>query len=297
MKLTVLVENQNNDDMHLAGEHGLSIFIEYGRHRILLDAGTTGLFAQNALRLHKDLASVDMAVLSHAHYDHSGGFEQFFDINKKAKLYLQASCRENCWRIPGRLRLGRLPEPDGLTEDQLKYIGLPHGFTRIWENRLCPVAGDASLADGIWLIAHHTEKLWETGQAAGMCRREKGGFVYDDFDHEQTLVLEGRRGLILLNSCCHSGPETVIREITGCPRFAGKNVFALIGGFHLKDVTMDGQGSERLDRVGRQLLHTGVPYFYTGHCTGEAAFARLKTHLGSRLCPLKTGDCLQFEDP
>ena len=74
MKLTVLMENSAAGPVACA--HGLSLFVEAAGHRILFDAGPDGaLLVRNAEALGVDLASADLAVLSHGHYDHSGGME------------------------------------------------------------------------------------------------------------------------------------------------------------------------------------------------------------------------------
>ena len=88
MKITVLIENSS--DCELAKEHGLSLLIETSDKKILLDAGCSELFANNADKLKIDLSDVDFAVLSHGHYDHSGGFDVFFERNKNAVLYARA---------------------------------------------------------------------------------------------------------------------------------------------------------------------------------------------------------------
>lgn len=120
MKATVLIDNIG--DGELTGEWGLSFYIEYRDKKILLDAGGAScLFAENAQKLGLSLEDVDFAVLSHAHYDHADGMTAFFEKNHKAKLYLQESCGENCWRVK---------------EDHMKYIGIrpgtgrPHGRDR-----------------------------------------------------------------------------------------------------------------------------------------------------------------------
>ena len=79
MKATVLVDNIGNENT--AGEWGLSFFIEYGGRKVLLDAGASGLFAENAHKLGISLAETDYAVLSHAHYDHADGMAEFFGQN------------------------------------------------------------------------------------------------------------------------------------------------------------------------------------------------------------------------
>ena len=95
MKMVVLVENSSR--CRLCAEHGLSVYIEYEGKTYLLDTGATALFAENAKELGIDLSKVDTAFLSHAHYDHSGGFEEFFKENDKAAVYMQETSAENCF--------------------------------------------------------------------------------------------------------------------------------------------------------------------------------------------------------
>ena len=97
MKITVLVENSTS--CRLYGEHGLSVYIEYDGKKYLLDTGASTLFAKNAKELGISLADIDTAFLSHAHYDHSGGFEAFFKENDKAEVYMQDTSAENCYFI------------------------------------------------------------------------------------------------------------------------------------------------------------------------------------------------------
>ena len=97
MRITVLTDNIGNNG--LEGEWGLSFYIEYHGRKLLLDAGQSGVFAENAEKLGLSLADVDFAVLSHAHYDHADGMSVFLDRNSRAKLWLQESCRANCYRV------------------------------------------------------------------------------------------------------------------------------------------------------------------------------------------------------
>ena len=87
MKITVLLENTTaRADMKT--EHGLSLYIETEKHKILFDMGQTEIFAENAKKLGIDLSQVDVAVLSHGHYDHGGGLAKFLDINNRATVYI-----------------------------------------------------------------------------------------------------------------------------------------------------------------------------------------------------------------
>ena len=133
MKATVLLDNIGTEE--LAGDWGLSFYIEYAGKKILLDAGGEScLFAENGRKLGLSLADVDCAVLSHAHYDHADGMTEFFEENRTAKLFLQASCGENCWRVK---------------EDHMKYIGIRTGMLEEYRDRLCRVQGDMELLPGV----------------------------------------------------------------------------------------------------------------------------------------------------
>ena len=105
MKLTVLVENTCTRP-GLAGEHGLSLYLETRGHRVLFDAGTTDLFEQNARALGVALEQVDLAILSHGHRDHGGGMVRFMELNRKA-------------RLPPQIRQPVSPLPRGRASSQL----------------------------------------------------------------------------------------------------------------------------------------------------------------------------------
>ncbi len=73
MKVIVLIENTSK--CSLCAEHGLSVYIEYNGMKYLLDTGASDTFSGNAHQLGIDLSDIDIAFLSHAHYDHAGRFE------------------------------------------------------------------------------------------------------------------------------------------------------------------------------------------------------------------------------
>ena len=83
----MLTENTCNRP-ELEAEHGLSLLIEAAGMRILFDTGASPLFASNATQMGLDLATVDMAILSHGHYDHGGGLEHFLNINMHAPVWV-----------------------------------------------------------------------------------------------------------------------------------------------------------------------------------------------------------------
>lgn len=273
MKVITLIENHSENE--LACEHGLSFYIEYKGDDYLLDAGQSGLFMANAETLGIELGKVSKAILSHAHYDHAGGFAELAKANKKVVLYMQKAGRNDCFSIE-----------NGIMED----IGIPKAVKEAMEKRICYVDGDLQLAEGVYLIAHHTAGLSRQGEKMHMYQQIGDEMVTDDFSHEQSLVFELPEGLVICNSCSHGGVVNIIKEVTEI--FKGRPVLAMFGGFHLMgaegpDSMRDSE--EEVRRLGEQLLKLDVSDIYTGHCTGTKAFPILKEVLGERLHQLSSG--------
>lgn len=265
MHLTVLSDNNGTCD--LTGEWGLSILIEYEKHTILLDAGASDLFWDNAQKLGVDLADTDCAVLSHGHWDHANGFVPFLARTRGIPLYLRRSAFDSYWS----------EEEDG----SLKYIGIPQELAQ-YADRLVYPEGDCQLFDGVWLIPHRMPGREQIGLRERMFRRREGCLEPDDFSHEQSLVLDTPRGLVIFNSCSHAGAAAIIDEVR--ERLPGRPVYAMIGGFHLHNKPAD-----EVRAFAERLRDSGAQHILTGHCTGDVAFAILHEVLGERLLQFRAG--------
>lgn len=280
MRIVAVIENKG--DGSLAVEHGLAVYIEYRGKKYLLDSGSSDKFLKNAEKLGLDLKTVDKGILSHAHYDHSGGYEDFFKENTTAQIYVRKAGMEPCYEKFGFLR---------------KYIGIPKATLKTYGHRFQYIEGDYALDDGVWLIPHKTENLKVRGKKMHMARKVQGKVVDDDFAHEQSLVFECAEGLVILNSCSHGGVDNILEEVK--KTFPNKPLLAMIGGFHLIGLggtkTMAGK-PEEIKNLARRIEQTGVKEVYTGHCTGEPAFKLLKEELGEKLHYFKTGTILEFEE-
>ena len=261
MRATVLIDNVPGEG--LAGEWGLSVWIEHEGRRILLDAGSTGAFAENADRLGIDLASADFAVLSHAHYDHSGGFPEFFARNPRAALHVRAGAGEDCFKR---------------TEDGTEYIGVERGMLGRYAGRVRFVEGVFELCPGAVLLPHerpHPERADE------LLRLEGGELRPDGFTHEQSLVVSDPRGLVIFSSCSHAGADEIVGETARA--FPGETIYACVGGLHLYRAPR-----AEVEALARRVRETGIERVVTGHCTGEAV-ELLRAELGERLELFRSG--------
>lgn len=248
--MTLQILMENTAPEGLIREHGLSVYINYNNTPILLDGGSSGKFLENARFLGVDITNIKLAVLSHGHYDHGDGLAAFLRENKDAAVYCRGAATEEHWSDNGGER---------------HYIGLSHEARALLAERGRWVDGPTELMPGVWLLP-------------------------DEVDHEQSLVLEGEDGLVVLNSCCHAGAGYIVRGVKEF--FPGKRVRALIGGLHLmgKNTHCLGVAPGIVKNLGKWLFEElGVETLYTGHCTGDPAFDLLKEAYPDWVVRLTTG--------
>lgn len=269
IKVSVIVDNISDNDIR--GEWGLSLLVEYYDKKIIVDVGASNLFLQNLSRLGFDIKDIEYAVLSHAHFDHANGMKAFFDNNLKAKFYLRNGVSEDCYFKKFFFH---------------KYIGIPKNVINNYSDRIEYVSGNYEIIHGVYLVPHTTCGLSEIGKREMMYRKTNTGWIPDDFVHEQSLVLDTEKGLIIINSCSHGGVINIINEVSSV--FPGKHIYGYIGGFHLFN-----KSNAVVREVGRKLNDLGIEYVCTGHCTKERAYGILKEELGDKLEQMKVG--LQIE--
>ena len=271
VKMTVIVDNVPSDG--LKGEWGLCILVEAGDKKVLVDTGGSKLFARNLKALGFDIDEIDYGVLSHAHYDHANGMPKFFKENMKAKFYLREGTAENCYH--------RKPLFGNYFNFRF-YIGLPKNVLTKYSRRIQFVSDDYKLCEGAYLIPHKSGDLSSVGRRENMFLRTQRGWIPDNFSHEQSLVIETEKGLVIINSCSHGGAVNIINEIKHT--FPEKHIYGLVGGFHLFN-----KSDEEVRNVAREIKNTGIDYVCTGHCTKDRAFAIMKEELGEKLEQLHVG--------
>lgn len=271
-RITILVDN--GEAPGYCSEWGLSLHVRHEHTNLLLDFGQTDAFARNASQLGIDLAHVDFAVLSHAHYDHADGMGAFFALNDHAPLYVSEACAENCWSTGGT------KEPH--------YIGIKRGYMEQFSHRIVRIAADqpTAIAPGIHVLPHTTRGLADKGMRDGMLLRVADEWQPDAYAHEISLVLDlgtdADAPLAVLNSCSHAGPDAILGEVSLA--FPQRRIAAFVGGLHLFRA-----GDEIIVAAANALRNAGVEHVYTGHCTGERAIELLNSELPGHITQLRPG--------
>ena len=258
MKLWVLMENTACSEA-FAAEHGLSLYLETGKRRILFDMGQSAAFARNAEILGIDLAAVDTAILSHGHYDHGGGLSAFLGCNSGAPICVSPYAFEPHYGKSG------------------KNIGLDPALQDC--GRLVYAAQD--LSDGLSLHSCNDLVPERPIDPAGLSAVSNGNLIPEDFRHEQYLLVQEAGRRILISGCSHKGIVNIVRWLR-------PNV--LVGGFHLRDIPPE---DPAIDEIASALLESDTVY-YTGHCTGQGQFDRLKQRMGDRLRDIRAGMTLEI---
>jgi 7,8-dihydropterin-6-yl-methyl-4-(beta-D-ribofuranosyl)aminobenzene 5'-phosphate synthase len=268
IRISILCEDQAKMGFKNAvflAQHGLSIFVE-AEQKILFDAGATDVFIHNAELLGIDVGRADWIVLSHGHWDHADGLKAFNSATKK-KLLIHP----------------------GAFVDRRKASGQYNGMFYNQEDMeqkfdLCLSKAPYRLADRIWFLGKIPRiNAFEAIQTPFFYLRGEDpipDFIFDD----TALVIETRKGLVIITGCSHAGVCNIseyARQVT-----RRSSVLAVIGGFHL--IGNPTQLQKTIDYFQRN----PVGHLYPMHCTDLAALAAFHQAFGIRkLC---VGDTVTF---
>lgn len=271
MKISVLIENTKANTKDLICERGLSIYIEMNDKRILFDAGKSGNFILNANNMGIDLNKIDAAILSHGHHDHGGGLLSFLQINNKSRVYAKRSVNGDFYF---RTRLFR--SSVGINKKVFNECVDRINYTEIMDN--------------VYIITD-IEKRHKIPKGNKYLFVKDGDRVINDrFEHELIMVVREKDDLTIFTGCSHNGTVNMIEAVRN--RFPDLKIKAIVGGFHLVRLPLINSLSsseEELDLLIKKIQDEDIKEVYTGHCTGEKAFKKLKSALCSNVTYIRTG--------
>lgn len=265
MRIITLMENTPGapDCVH---EHGLSLYIRTPRHRLVLDTGATGAFADNAAALGIDLTTVDTVVLSHGHYDHAGGLLRMAELAPGAPIWIRQGAGQDFYHGE-------------------KYIGMDKEILALPQVRF--VQQDLHLDEELFLFGGITGRRYWPQSNLALRVMQNGVPVQDDFAHEQCLVVEADGKRVLLSGCAHNGILNILDRYT---EIFGGDPDVVVSGFHMKKGTdYTPEEWQVIEDTAHALLEHKC-LFYTGHCTGRPAQERMQQIMGDRLRPLHSGE-------
>jgi len=254
----------------LKKDWGFSAFVEYNGQRILFDTGNNAdIFAQNVKALGIDLKTLDFAIISHRHGDHTSGLSYLLGINPSARIYAP----KEAFGVFGAALLGTFYRKDESLPSYMRYydghppeemtFGSPWSHANfVWIDNLTEVA------PGIFLIS-------TVSQTPGTLEL-----------HELSLAIKSPKGVILGLGCSHPGVEKILEASTAID----KHVHFVFGGLHL--VTVPDPEIARLAAALRD--YWKIDRMAPGHCTGEPAFAVFHKAFGAQYVYAGLGSVIEL---
>ena len=279
-KIQAIVDNCTRPAKEpLATEAGLSYWIEYGDQNLLFDTGHKEAIKKNLPLLKRDLKQIDGIILSHGHYDHTGGMAWVLkERNKDIPIYAKASVTDPVWseRISG-----------------IAYAGTDPEIVSAIQKNLHAIESVEEIMPGFFLVPKASERYPQPESSKFLFEGEEGQFRPDSFTNECFVVVQRAKGIVVLSGCSHQGIANIVDKAQTL--FPDQPVLSVIGGFHLQGRKPDfKEKPETIDAVA-QLLQTRVAgTIHTGHCTSVPGFERLQLTLGDQVEYFYAGDVLDF---
>jgi 7,8-dihydropterin-6-yl-methyl-4-(beta-D-ribofuranosyl)aminobenzene 5'-phosphate synthase len=261
IRITTLSENTAGQ-FDVMAEWGLSILIEVDGLNILLDSGKSGAVCQNAEAMSIDPGKIDKIVLSHGHFDHTGGLQALLG---KIKKEVEVIAHPDVW-APKYHRCENKPD---------RYIGIPFQI-----RTLESLGARFTLERGPVKIS---KSMMTTGEIPmetdfeiidpGMYLWTPAGWEQDQLADDQALVIDAKQGLVVILGCAHRG---IINTLYHARRITGKKkIYMVLGGCHLM-----GASDERIWQTISALNEMEVRKLAVSHCTGMHASMILSQTFG-----------------
>lgn len=276
INVTILAENYVKD-FRCRGEFGLAMYIETEDHKILFDTGASGLLFANAEQKGMDLSEADICVISHGHFDHTGGLPEFCRQNRKAKIYLH---RDAFGATFG--------ETKGKIDDYECGILWKPEVLEACGDRVIRTDGPIRIGEDL-VISGTIPELPEFQPTERFYRLRAGtDLIPDNMSHEQFLAIrEPGKGIVLFSGCSHKGIIAAICRAKAL--FPGEPLYAVVAGMHLIGASC-GMRQKIIDRLTEEEPQIVVPL----HCTGLEAICMMKAQFGDRCRLTGTGGRLRF---
>ncbi len=276
LKITTLIENNSDDLGQLLYEHGLSLYIEADGKNILFDTGESGDFIKNAKSLNKDLDKLDYCIISHGHYDHSGGFE---------KLVSEV---DEC---PPLIVGEEFFKPKYKTVDALGYKfngnSFDEGFIAKKQISLRKIKEDMMYLTDHIIVFHHFSKYTEYEKRNNkFFIKENVEYSPDNFDDEISLGIITEKGLVVIVGCSHVGIVNILKTIS---KRVDIPIYAVIGGTHLIEAD-----EVRMKKTIDAFKEMQIQLVAVSHCTGDEGIRLISQEMKEQFLFNNTGKVIQI---
>jgi 7,8-dihydropterin-6-yl-methyl-4-(beta-D-ribofuranosyl)aminobenzene 5'-phosphate synthase len=273
LKITILVDNIAGEN--LTAEHGLALWVEAGTERIVFDTGQGAALAGNARELGIGLDQTGVLILSHGHYDHTGGIAQVTRDAGRTDVY----CHPGVVQPRYSIRNGT-PKPIQMPRESMSAMDRLPAYRLHW------VLKPVSLCEEVGITGPIAREM-SYEDVGGPFYLDREGKRPDPIEDDLALWVRTDDGLVVCVGCCHAGLVNTLNHILRLN--PDSRIRAIIGGFHLVEAS-----NRRLDQTIAALRSLEPDVVVPCHCTGQRAVTALSDGLGKRVSPGAAGKTYRF---
>lgn len=274
MKLITLIENNLGHNPNLICEFGFSVFIQDNDTSIIFDTGQSGIFVENIKKLNLDIKNIQKIIISHNHFDHGGGLQNYIEtFGNNFTLFLNSNFFDKRY---------------GLSDSFSRILGANFSKNYITNKNI----NINFINDHIHIISKNITAFTNFKRLNNFeeynptyFRKKENKFILDFMDDEVVLGLETKLGFFILCGCSHIGIVNIIENIK---MWTDKKIIGIIGGIHLSKSKI-----ERINKTIDYLKKEGIKYLVLSHCTGENTINLFKNS-GLKIIKNHTGDILNL---
>jgi 7,8-dihydropterin-6-yl-methyl-4-(beta-D-ribofuranosyl)aminobenzene 5'-phosphate synthase len=274
LKITTLSEDISHR-RGLFAEHGLSLFIEYKGYKVLFDTGQGPSVIANARAMNIDLRQIDVIVLSHGHYDHTGGLYSVLRKVGSKEIYAHPDALQMKYKLmpENSFRASGIPT----SQQELIQAGAVYKLSR----------KPTELIPGL-IITGEIPRItdYETNNPLFYTERDND-YVPDSMLDDQALVLSTTKGPVIITGCAHAGLINTLKYATTLA--SSDHIYAVMGGTHLFEAN-----SKKLERTIEDMHQFKLQKIVANHCTGINAQAAFQQTFRDKFILNTCGDIIQI---
>jgi len=277
-KLTILCENTAGSALSVLGEHGFAVLIERGCQSFLFDTGQGHTIVHNAACLKKDISRINKILLSHGHYDHTGGLMKVVKLAAPVDVYGHPAVFTK--------RYAAVKAGDKTT---YRSVGMPylHAELEALGSKFVFNTSFTKIGRGLYLTGETPRTTLFEKDDRRLVVKKDGQYVQDSIPDDQSLVIESGRGLAVILGCAHSGIINTLNHIQS--QLPGKTIHTVIGGTHMGFLS-----ESQLEKTIEHLKQFDLKRIGVSHCTGLAPAMKLLQAFGNKFFFANAGSVLNI---
>jgi 7,8-dihydropterin-6-yl-methyl-4-(beta-D-ribofuranosyl)aminobenzene 5'-phosphate synthase len=275
--ITILVDNTAGGRGTVA-EHGFAAWISREEDQTLFDTGAGKALSINAKNMQKDFRALHRLILSHGHWDHTGGLKDVLNVRDTTDIIAHPGIFEERFAVTkhnGKTEYRSVGIP--FSREELEQVGASFLLRREYHE----------VSPGIWFSGEIPRSQgWQSSDRKLVIKRDEK-YVLDPFVDDISLLIETDIGPVVLLGCAHAGTETILNYLSEKSGYT--SFYAVIGGTHLMR-----SNDQHIDRIIEIFEKYQVQKIVTTHCTGFPAMAKMYSHFKDRFEVAHVGSVFRF---